>query len=306
MNTSLTAPPQLSRRSLIGGVCALPVALLPSGAQAADIDWSGMMVTAFEQISADLQAIQAKASQYQSTTSWRVVSNLDVAGVGGGACAIPMAAYATLPAEFLYLMREIYSSAMGIGFIVHGQANKDDFANILGVWSDAVSLDNQTMEEIYTLAEDVTKDYGEDATEYAIEHVAKRVQASSRSGATPSNSRQHAGSTATIGGAAATGVKAGTAGSTPASTKVVSKVLAKKAGTKVAGKLSTKVAAKTGTKIAAKYAAKASVGWIPFVSAAACAGLNVWIMDGILDASEKYYARLHQFRTMRYRVQLPR
>lgn len=217
---------------------------------------------------------------------------MDVAGVGGGACAIPMAAYATLPAEFVYLMREIYNSSMGIGFIVQGQAYKDDFANILGIWSEAVSLDDRTMETVYSLAEGVTEEFGEDAAEHAIEYVGKRANAQSRTIGTPG--RQPADNTAALGGTA------------PASTKVVSKVFAHKAGTKVAGKLSTKVAAKTGAKIATKYAAKASVAWIPIISAMTCAGLNAWIMDGILAASEQYFTRLHQFRAARYQVRLPR
>jgi hypothetical protein len=272
----------MSRRILI----MLCLAMLHPSVRAADIDWPGLVVKAFEETGADLGTIKTKAASYDSVNNWRYVSDADVAMAGGGACIIPVAAYAALPVEFVYLMRQIYNSSMGIGFIITGSAVKEDFANILGVWSGEVKLDEETLSGIYLISEGIAEEVAENAAEKVVDGaVSKAVKLF--------KAKENAGTT----GAGAVSLNHGTQ---KASAKVVSKVFAEKTGTKVAGKLSTKVAAKTGAKIGAKYAGKAAFAWIPLVSGVVCGGLNIWIMDSILTSAELYFTTMREYRLKRY------
>jgi len=244
----------------------------------ADMDWGGAMISTFESLGSDLNDIEGKTRDY-SINSWYSTSVMDVGGVGAGACAVPAAGYVTLPAEFMYLMREIYNSSMGLGFLIYGDAFQDDFATILGLWSEEVTLDDETLELIYGAVE-MSLDYG-------IHRLEKYSESLGAAGA----GSVGVASTRSVSGKAAN----------EASTKMISKTLAKKTGSKVAGKLGAKVAAKTGAKIGGKYVAKSLTAWIPFISAAVCGGLNMWLMDGVMSAAESYYQKLASFRRNRYK-----
>jgi EcsC protein family len=77
-------------------------------------------------------------------------------------------------------------------------------------------------------------------------------------------------------------------------------------GAKVAGKLAGKLASKSAfklasksgavvvglaaTKLATKIASKLAVKWIPIIGGIVGAGINVWIMNGLLSAAESYYS----------------
>lgn len=272
----------MSRRILI----MLCLAMLHTSVRAADIDWPGLVVKTFEETGANLGAIKTKAATYDSVKEWRRVSNADVTTAGAAACAIPVAAYAALPAEFVYLMREMYNSSMGVGFIITGSAVKEDFANILGVWSNEVKLDEKTLNSIYLISEGIALEVAENASEKVVEGaVSKAVKLF--------KAKENAGIT----GAGTVTLSHGTQ---QASETVVSKVFAEKAGTKVAGKLSTKVAAKAGAKIGAKYAGKAAFAWFPGASALVCGGLNLWIMNSILTSAELYFTTMQNYRLKRY------
>lgn len=60
------------------------------------------------------------------------------------------------------------------------------------------------------------------------------------------------------------------------------------AKTLLAKKLTPKVAQKVAALFAKKLAAKASTRWIPIISAIAGGGVNLWVMDGLNEAAEKY------------------
>jgi hypothetical protein len=184
-------------------------------------------------------------------------------------------------------MRQIYDSAMGVGFILAQSATKADFANILALWSDELRLDDKTLANVYDVAERAAKEVGESAAQEAIDKaVTKSIEwfkANYGTGAIP-----------------AAAAAAPAPGSRHASGAIVSQVLAEKAGTKTAGKLAPKVAAKTGAKIGAKYGAKAALAWIPIISAIVCGGVNAWIMDSILDSAETYFRTLADYRRRRY------
>jgi hypothetical protein len=44
-----------------------------------------------------------------------------------------------------------------------------------------------------------------------------------------------------------------------------------------------------GSKLSSKLFAKMSISWIPVVGGFVCAGVNLWLVGGLLEASEKYY-----------------
>ncbi len=241
----------------------------------ADIDWPTLVNKAFETSGSDLRTIQQKTRSY-TADSWYSTSIADVGITGGAACGIPLSGYAALPAEFIYLMREIYNSSLGLGFLIYGSATKDDFATILGIWVGETVLDNKTLDVIYGVAEE--------SAQYAFETKAEKY------------SKTHS----VMAGTTLSGAKS--KGTAIPSKKMVSKQIAKKTGVKTAGKLSTKVATKVGAKIGGKYAVKASFSWVPFVSAAVCGSLNMWIMNGIMTASEEYYHLLNNDRNKRYKI----
>ena len=71
--------------------------------------------------------------------------------------------------------------------------------------------------------------------------------------------------------------------------KVVEKLILK-GSTKIGGKLVAKAASKAAAKLTAKLAAKSSFGWIPIIGGAVSAGINWWLLSGLLDAADKFYS----------------
>jgi hypothetical protein len=227
------------------------------------IDWGKLIVDSFETFGSDLSDIPAKTEGY-TALGWHRTSVADVAAVGAGACAIPVGAYAVLPAESGYFMREIYNSTMGLGHLMYGTITEDDFPAILPIWSEAYSIDRESLVKMYEAAKAAVNDHGPDVAEEAVDQAMDYYskQKKDNSAALPS---------------------------TAASSQVVSKMVAKKSGAKTAGKLSTKVATKAGGKIATKYAAKGATAWIPVIGAAVCSSLNAWIMNDIMSVAWSYY-----------------
>jgi hypothetical protein len=66
--------------------------------------------------------------------------------------------------------------------------------------------------------------------------------------------------------------------------------LAAKGALKLGTKAGAKIVAWTASKLALKIASKLSVKWIPFIGGAVSAGINVWIIGGLMDAAEAYYS----------------
>ena len=255
-----------------------------TAAPAGGVDWSGALVGAFEKMGADMGGIARSAKSYSSPRTWRWASNADVAAAGAGACAIPVAGAAALPVEFLYLMRQMYNSALGMGFIMSGSATAADFPNIMAVWAEEFALDDQSLKVAFDIAERVAAEAGEQIADAlvdsAVENAMKRLSAKSGTGQPLPVPM------------APTSVRA--------SGPVISSALAQKSGAKVGSKLGTKVTAKAGAKIGAKYAAKGISITVPVISAVVCAGANGAIMNDFLDAAELYFRRLSEYRAKRY------
>jgi hypothetical protein len=69
---------------------------------------------------------------------------------------------------------------------------------------------------------------------------------------------------------------------------VVSKFVLK-GGSKVGAKLASKAASKAATKFMAKLTAKTGLAWIPLIGGVVSAGVNWWLVDGLMSAAEQYY-----------------
>lgn len=245
----------------------LAFTLVFSNTPARAIDWGKIIVDSFETVGSDIKYIPAKTKGY-SVNQWYNYSIGDVALVGAGACAIPGAHLAGMAAEFGYLMREVHNSALGSGHLIYGSIDENDFAIIFSVWAGETMPSQKTMNLMYKFASEIGKELSGQALEYAWEKYRKE-------------------------GLAGIGLAAPSMTQTSAKTtsKVATKVIGQKVGVKAAGKISTKVAAKAGTKIAAKAGGKGISGWIPFVGPAVCAGVNTWIMKGVMDTADIYYRR---------------
>jgi hypothetical protein len=74
----------------------------------------------------------------------------------------------------------------------------------------------------------------------------------------------------------------------PVIAKVAGKLVAKSVF-KTGGKMAGKIAGITAAKLAAKLAAKTSTKWIPILGGVIGAGINSWVMDGLLDAARSFY-----------------
>ena len=85
------------------------------------------------------------------------------------------------------------------------------------------------------------------------------------------------------------GTKLGTKFVGKAFTKGVVKTLLGSSGYLVGQKLGGKFMAKASAKFAAKFAGKGLAGFVPFVGPAVGAGVNIWLINSIIDAAEEYY-----------------
>lgn len=80
--------------------------------------------------------------------------------------------------------------------------------------------------------------------------------------------------------------------SSKATAKMAGKLVAKavlKSSSKLGSKLAAKAASKAAAKLVAKLVAKTGVGWIPVIGGIVSAGINIWLVGGMLEAAERYY-----------------
>jgi hypothetical protein len=245
-------------------------------------DWGNLVTGSFESVAPGLPTIEASARGY-GLTRWRIASNINVAVAGGGACALPGSLLVAMPLELAYLMRQLYNSSLGVGFIVKGSATREDFANILGVWTDQLHLQAGALDVAYATAE----------------HVATATPPEQLRGMTVVElDRAIARANATGCGKVRTVLE--TRAMKAVSDWLAARVLGRNTGTQVGGAIAAAVAAKTGAKFAAKFGWKAASNPLPVISPAICAGVNAWLMDSMLDAAESYYTALHEYEQQRY------
>jgi len=73
---------------------------------------------------------------------------------------------------------------------------------------------------------------------------------------------------------------------------VAGKIIVKanfKFGMKIAAKLSSKILAKASAKLSAKIASKLATKWVPILGGVVSGAINIWVLDGLIDAAEDYY-----------------
>lgn len=94
---------------------------------------------------------------------------------GAAACAIPVKAYAAIPAELMYFMRELYNSVLGLGHLMRGHVHKDDFAVVLAKWSGEYQLSDEQVARAMRIAQDVASEFAgqtaDEAAKYAWRYV---------------------------------------------------------------------------------------------------------------------------------------
>ncbi len=198
---------------------------------------SKSLLEVLESVSGDVPKICAETHGY-TVGDWGAAQTAKATAMGAATAGLPVVGIALLPADVALVLRWMHRSATGIAHLLLGHADDETFADILAVWSGAVTLDND---------------------------LAKQVAA--KAAATAGTN---------IGG------QVGLKLSIKAFSMCTSAILAHKIGPIVAQKVAS--------KIAAKLATKATTSWIPFISALAGGGINLWIMNGVAEAATQYCA----------------
>jgi hypothetical protein len=91
-------------------------------------------------------------------------------------------------------------------------------------------------------------------------------------------------------GASTVGAKIGAKVAGKAFAKGMTKTMLMSSGYLIGQRLGGKAMAKASAKFAGKFAGKAVGGMVPFVGPVVGAGINLWMISGIIEASELYYA----------------
>ncbi len=82
------------------------------------------------------------------------------------------------------------------------------------------------------------------------------------------------------------GVKVFGAGAAPQ----ITKMLLSSSGYLVGRKFGGKAAAKAAAKFAAKFGSKALAGFVPFLGPAVGGGVNLWLLNSVMEAADEFYA----------------
>ena len=225
---------------------------------------SDVILKAFEVLGGDpISAIQT-AKGYTSTTTWIASQSAKTAGAGAVAMAIPVVHLPALVADICYLLHQMAYCSWGIGelrkCIVLG---KPDFANILALWSGAVTLNELPYPAISKAAFEMTLTNGSNTLE-------KITLTQTLAQMSPEQLAMYDAKYG--GGLLAQREKSVLAGASRAAIA---------AGSQVGISLAGPVAAQVAAKISAKLGAKAFAGFIPFIGPLAGAGINTYFVCSI-------------------------
>lgn len=181
-----------------------------------------------------------------SLDDWKLKQRTLVTASGAVAVAIPGLHMAGIVADVAFVLNRMSVATYGTGAILGEAAGvgniveKEDFAAVLGYWSDDEGIQ----------------------------------QAMKGKGS------------ATVG---KIGTKVGTKLAGKAFTKGLTKAMLSSSGYLVGQRLGGKAMAKASAKFAGKFAGKAAAGFVPFLGPAVSGGVNLWLISGIIDSSERYY-----------------
>jgi hypothetical protein len=101
-----------------------------------------VVTRAFELVAGSHARIERVANGHTLTT-WRALQLSRAGALGATSAAIPIAGYATIPAEILILMRWMHTAALGVGVIKTGEIADGDFRNIMALWSGEAKITDE-------------------------------------------------------------------------------------------------------------------------------------------------------------------
>jgi hypothetical protein len=190
---------------------------------------------------------------------WRWEHRGLAASCAGGNLLPGPAALAALVIEIPALLHVMSRGALGVGVCIGEGCDDADYEAILAVWSGALKLDDGLREALL-------------------------AQIAAPTAVTLGSSTGVAAATAVAGKA---GTKLVIKGATKLNGIVLSSAVMLLAGKKAAAQVGAKTAA---AQISAKIISSLPARVVPIIGAGICAGVNVWFVNGIVDAAERYYA----------------
>jgi hypothetical protein len=197
---------------------------------------------------------------------WRLKQGAHAAALAGFALVPGPTALAAIAVEIPLLLRLMSVAALGTGFALYGDAADDDYLLILSVWSGELALNDA----LKTTALSHLKNAGAAAVSSAAgTAIAKTVVGSSGAAVAAAN----------------------------LSTKLTASLLSGVILGTIGRKSATAASAPLISKFCAVIVGSLPARCVPFLGAAVCAGVNVVLIEGIIDAAERYYGFQNQLRT---------
>jgi hypothetical protein len=202
-------------------------------------------------------------AQGETLSGWRTKhAALAGAAAGGNLIGGPLA-FAALAIEIPALLNIMSRAALGIGAIVTGDCSDDDYEPILAVWAGALELDGDLRKAVQS-------------------HLA---------GVSASTLASKAGVSMVTTVAGAGGAKIAAKAALSLNSMMLSAAIGAVIGRKVMLKGGARIAA---GKMAGKIVSGLPTRFMPLLGAAVAAGLNIWFVNGIMDAAERYYGFLKE------------
>jgi hypothetical protein len=175
---------------------------------------------------------------------------------------------AAMVADLAWLGKNAGQGCLGVGYALGKPVSRDDIDLILAVWTGIATPSDSVPAGTVAIA--------------TSEDISPWTQSASES------------SFAVTGKVAAKmGAKSMAKVSGKIAGKIIAKKLAVKGGSKLGAKLAVLAVSFASSKLVAKLAAKLGSSWVPIFGGLVGAGINFWLMSGLLDAAEGFYT--HDF-----------
>lgn len=210
-----------------------------------------------------------KISSKMHVDNWKARQLALVAGSGAlcGGAGGPGGIVLML-ADLVWLGKNSGQGCLGVGYALGKPVSRDDMDLILAIWTGiATPSDSVPAGTVAISTSDDITPWMQSASESSLV-VTGKVAA-----------KMGAKSMAKVSGKLAG--------------KIIAKKLAVKGGSKLGAKLAVLAVSFASSKLAAKLAAKLGSSWVPFMGGLVSAGINFWLMSGLLDAAEGFYT--HDF-----------
>lgn len=202
-----------------------------------------------------------KIAGSMNVNSWkaRQIALVTTPGALAGSIGGPWG-FAAMGADLVWLGKNAGQGCLGVGYALGENVDRNDIDLILAVWTKLVTPKNT---------------------------VGPGEVAISTSDLSPWEGTAMKGSVVPSGKMAS---KLGVKPTAKLTGKIVAKKFAVKGGSKMGAKLVTFAVSTATTKLVAKLAAKAGTSWIPVFGGFVSGGVNWWLIDGLLNAAQRYYS----------------